>query len=185
MRVTPGGQGGKKSLILVLHGAGGSSRDGLWAFRGAWKTPGLVLVAPSSAGKTWSVLRGNDSDLPAVNRALARAYGRCRIGRRIGVGGFSDGATYALSLGLSNGDLFRSVMALSPGGTIVERQVGRPRFFIAHGTRDNVLPITRTSDVIVRKLRAAGYPVTYRKFVGGHEAPPEISRAAVGWFLRP
>jgi predicted esterase len=47
-----------------------------------------------------------------------------------------------------------------------------------------VLSISHTSDVIVRTLRASGYRVTYRKFRGGHEAPPAISRAAVRWFLR-
>lgn len=34
---------------------------------------------------------------------------------RLGVGGFSDGASYALSLGLTNGDLFTHVIAFSPG----------------------------------------------------------------------
>jgi predicted esterase len=29
--------------------------------------------------------------------------------------GFSDGASYALSLGLSNGDLFSHILAFSPG----------------------------------------------------------------------
>jgi predicted esterase len=185
MRVTPGGSGGRRALLLVLHGAGGTSKDGLWAFRGAWDLPGVVLVAPSAQGGTWSLLLGTDTDLPFVNRALGRALSRCRIDeRKIGVGGFSDGATYALSLGLSNGALFRAVMALSPGGMAVKRAVGRPRVFIAHGKGDDVLPLT-TSDVLVRELRGNGYSVTYRRFRGGHEVPLSVSRAAARWFLRP
>jgi poly(3-hydroxybutyrate) depolymerase len=35
--------------------------------------------------------------------------------QRICVSGFSDGASYALSLGLANGDLFTHVAAFSPG----------------------------------------------------------------------
>jgi phospholipase/carboxylesterase len=184
MRVTSGSSPRGKALALVLHGAGGGSRDGLYAFRGGWNEPGLVMVAPAAAGSTWSFLRGSDVDLPYVDRSLARAFDRCRIDpRRIGVGGFSDGATYALTLGLVNGNLFRAVMALSPGGVLAENAVGKPRVFIAHGTLDDVLPISRTSDVIVRRLRSLGYSVTYRKFRGGHKVLPAISRASVRWFL--
>jgi phospholipase/carboxylesterase len=187
MRVTAGGRGGKKALILALHGAGsGGSRGGLYVFRGGWDEPGVVMLAPAAEGSTWSFFRGKDTDLPFVDRALARAFARCRIDPgRIAVGGFSDGASYALTLGLTNGDLFRAVMALSPGGALVGKAVGKPRIFIAHGTNDSVLPMSQTSDGIVRELRASGYRVTYRKFRGGHEVRPAISREAVRWFARP
>jgi phospholipase/carboxylesterase len=182
--VTPGSVA-PRALVVVFHGAGGTSRDGLYAFRGAWKAPGLALLAPAARGNTWSLLHGPDTDVRTVNQGLARAWKKCRIDpRQVATAGFSDGATYALSLGLQNGDIFRAVMALSPGGVLAEKNVGRPRVFIAHGTRDNVLPISRTSEVIVRTLRSSGYSVTYRKFQGGHEAPEGISREAVRWFLR-
>jgi phospholipase/carboxylesterase len=185
MRVTPGGGRRGKALVLVLHGAGGGSRDGLYAFRGATSMRGVVMVAPAAWGSTWSFLRGPDVDLQFIDQALARAFARCRIDpRRVGIGGFSDGATYALTLGLMNGDLFRGVMALSPGGVLAESAVGKPRVFVSHGARDTILRRSQTSDVIVRELRRVGYRVTYRKFAGGHEAPPAISREAVRWFLR-
>jgi phospholipase/carboxylesterase len=186
MRVTAGGTRRGKALLLALHGAGsGGAPGGLYALRGGWKERGLVMVAPAAGGSTWSFFQGRDEDLPFVNRALARAFARCRVDpRRIAVGGFSDGASYALTLGLRNGDLFRAVIALSPGGVLGEDPIGKPRVFIAHGTLDDVLPSERTSDVIVRELRAHEYRVTYRKFRGGHEARPEISREAVRWFLR-
>jgi phospholipase/carboxylesterase len=186
MRVAPGSRDGRKALLVVLHGAGsGGSGGGLYAFRGAWQERGLVMVAPAAQGSTWSVLTGPDTDLRYVDRALQRAFARCRVNPRlVGVGGFSDGATYALTLGITNGDLFRAVLALSPGGLVADRTVGRPRIFIAHGTRDDVLPMDRTSDLAVRDLRQAGYSVTYRRFRGGHEARPAISREAVRWFLR-
>jgi phospholipase/carboxylesterase len=186
MRVTAGGGPRGKALILALHGAGsGGSRGGLYALRGGWNERGVVMVAPAAAGTTWSFLRGRDEDRPFVDRALKRAFARCRIDRRrVGIGGFSDGATYALTLGLVNGDLFRAVIALSPGGVLAENAVGKPRVFVAHGTRDNVLPISRTSDRVVEQLRSFGYRVTYRRFRGGHEVVPAISRESVRWFLR-
>jgi predicted esterase len=184
MLVTPPAEGGR-ALVVVLHGAGQTPADALQAFRGGWRTPGLVLIAPKSKGQTWSILRSEvDSDLESVNFALAEAYGRCEIDRsRVAVGGFSDGATYALTLGVSNGDLFPAIMALSPGGIVAGEQVGVPRVFVSHGTLDTVLPIDRAGDAVVAKLRAAGYPVTYRRFRGGHEASPATSSAAVRWFL--
>jgi predicted esterase len=184
MRVTAGGRGGAKALIVVLHGAGGSAIDGLRAFRGGWSAPGLVLVAPASRGASWSILRGPDRDIDSVNVALTRALARCRVDPgRIAIGGFSDGATYALSLGLSNGDLYRSVVALSPGGITGGAPLGRPRVFVSHGEQDSILPISSTSDRIVPALRAAGYPVVYRRFQGGHEVPEAVAKEAVRWVL--
>ncbi len=185
MHVSAGGPGGRKALLLVLHGAGGSASDGLRVLEGSWDTPGLVLVAPAAKSSTWSIVTGRDTDRPAVIHALGQALERCPIdSRRMGVAGFSDGASYALSLGLANGELFRAVIALSPGGVASERSVGRPRVFIAHGANDNVLPISATSDVIVPTLRKEGYRVTYVRFAGEHELPDAISREVVDWFLR-
>lgn len=183
MRVTAGSRRGRKALILTLHGAGGGARDGLHAFRGAWDVPGVVMVAPTARGSTWSFLGGRDVDVPVLERAVAQAFARCRIDRRlVAVGGFSDGASYALTLGLTNGDLFRGIIALSPGGAHTDSRVGAPRVFVAHGTGDPVLPIA-LSDAIVRSLRNDGYQVTYRRFSGVHEVRPEIARGSVRWFL--
>jgi predicted esterase len=183
MRVTPGS--GDRALAVVLHGAGGSAESALDAFRGGWDEPGLVLVAPKSKGQTWSALTTEgDADLESVNLALGEVYDRCEIDRRrIAIGGFSDGASYALTLGLSNGDLFPAIMALSPGGIVGGAQRGVPRVFVSHGTLDDVLPIANAGDAVVAQLREAGYDVTYRRFRGGHEASPETSAAAVKWFL--
>lgn len=185
MRVAAGAVSGKKALILVLHGAGSHWYGGLYAFRGGWSVPGLVLVSPDARGSTWSFLFGRDEDLPTVDRALAQAFRRCRIdSKRVAVGGFSDGATSALSLGLANGRLFTAIMALSPGGIVGDRRVGKPRIFIAQGTKDEVLPFSRTRDELVPGLRRDGYAVTFRTFVGGHKVIASESRAAVRWFLR-
>ncbi|NUT55060.1 MAG: phospholipase, partial [Thermoleophilia bacterium] len=183
MQVTPGD--GERALIVALHGAGGDPAGALEAFRGAWEQRGLVLIAPKSKGQTWSILRSEqDHDLDSVNFALAVAYDRCRIDRRrIAVGGFSDGATYALTLGVSNGDLFPAVIAFSPGGIVAGEQRGVPRFFVSHGTHDSVLPIATAGDAVVRKLRDAGYKVAYRRFDGDHEVSEATSAEAARWFL--
>lgn len=184
MRVTPPGNE-PYALVVALHGAGGSPDSALEAFRGAWDMPGLVLVAPAAKGPTWSILFSDrDLDLESVDLAVAEAWARCPIDRkRLALGGFSDGATYALTLGVANGDLFPAIIALSPGSILADERRGSPRIFVSHGAQDEVLPIAGASDRIVPKLRAAGYDVTYRRFRGGHESTPVNSAAAVRWFL--
>jgi predicted esterase len=102
---------------------------------------------------------------------------------RIAIGGFSDGASYALSLGLANGDLFPRVVACSPGFVMQAPAAGRPRFFVSHGTSDQILPIDQCSRVIVPRLRSMGYDVTFREFEGRHELPPAIAGEAMRWMI--
>jgi phospholipase/carboxylesterase len=62
-------------------------------------------------------------------------------------------------------------------------QVGRPRIFVSHGTRDAVLPIDVCSRRIVPQLEKAGYDVTYIEFDGPHTVPPRVARQALDWYL--
>jgi predicted esterase len=127
-------------------------------------------------------LGGFGRDVAFVNRALERVFETVAVDpARIAVGGFSDGATYALSLGLINGDLFRRVVAFSPGFVVDGMPHGHPRFFISHGTVDSILPIGSSSRSIVTDLRKRGYDVTFREFDGGHEVPPDIARDGMQW----
>src|SRR5688500_16411957 len=125
------------------------------------------------------------TDVEMLDRTLARVFETVAVDpARIAVGGFSDGATYALSLGLINGDLFRRVVAFSPGFVVDGSPHGTPRFFISHGTADQVLPIDRCSRLIVAGLRKRGYDVTFREFHGGHEIPADIARDGTRWVAR-
>ena len=45
----------------------------------------------------------------------------------LAISGFSDGASYALSLGRANADLFTHVIAFSPGFVALAPWVGTPR----------------------------------------------------------
>ena len=102
---------------------------------------------------------------------------------RRAVVGFSDGASYALSLGPTNGDLFTRVIAFSPGFASPGARRGMPPVFVSHGTRDGVLPIERCSRRIVPRLEREGYEVCYREFDGPHTVPRSIAHEALGWFV--
>ncbi|MDQ3831712.1 MAG: phospholipase [Candidatus Tectomicrobia bacterium] len=171
-------------LALLLHGAGGHAHHGLALLQHFADSSGLILLAPESRRKTWDViLDAYGPDVAFIDRALAQTFQRYAVDpAHVAVGGFSDGASYALSLGLTNGDLLTHVIAFSPGFMAPTRQQGSPRLFISHGTHDQVLPIEHCSRRIVPQLRRAGYDVRYREFDGPHTIPPAIAREAVQWF---
>jgi phospholipase/carboxylesterase len=172
-------------LALMLHGAGGNAQHSLSLLRSFADSSGILLLAPESRRETWDVIGGGyGPDVAFIDRALEQTFNRYAVDvRRIAFGGFSDGASYALSLGIINGDLSTHVIAFSPGFMSPTRQKGSPRLFISHGTRDQVLPIDRCSRRIVPQVKHAGYDVRYREFDGPHTVPPMIAREAVDWFI--
>jgi len=102
----------------------------------------------------------------------------------LALGGFSDGASDALSVGLSNGDLFTHLIAYSPGFIVpAEPIVGKPKVYVSHGTNDPILPVKLSRDGIVPGLRDDGYDVTFNEFSGTHQVPAAVSEAALDWFL--
>ncbi len=171
-------------LVLMLHGAGSDARGGISPFLGLADEAALVLLAPESRGRTWDVLVGGyGPDVKFIDQALEQTFGRLAVDEgRLAVGGFSDGASYALSLGLTNGDLFGHVIAFSPGFAKPADRRGEPPVFVSHGTGDEVLPIGRTSRRIVPQLERMGYEVRYREFDGPHTVPEAVAREALEWF---
>jgi predicted esterase len=100
------------------------------------------------------------------------------------IAGFSDGASYALSVGLMNGLLFRDIVAFSPGFMAPLRREGRPRVFIAHGSDDPVLPVQR-GRAIAERLADEGYDVLYQQFAGAHLVAPALAQAAFNRLAAP
>ena len=93
-------------LVLLLHGAGGHARQGLDLLRSLADAAGLLLLAPASREHTWDLLVGRryGPDLTLIDRALEQTFSRYAVApERVAVGGFSDGASYALSLGSPTG----------------------------------------------------------------------------------
>jgi phospholipase/carboxylesterase len=168
-------------LLVMLHGAGGGGGGTIGYVEGLAEARGVLVLAPDSRGPTWDVIMGHyGPDVAYLDRALGVVFAQYAIDpARVAVGGFSDGASYALSIGISNGDLFRQILAFSPGFVAPAGQRGEPRIYVSHGTRDEVLPIDRCSRRIVPMLRRAGYDVEYREFDGPHTVPEDIAREAL------
>ncbi len=172
-------------LVLMLHGASGDGRNGITPFLPLIGQMGAILVAPDSRGSTWDILRGGfGPDVAFINRALEMIFSRYAVdSEHLAIEGFSDGASYALSLGLTNGAFFTNIIAFSPGFSEPAAHQDEPAIFISHGTHDNVLRIDYTSRRIVRHLKQLGYLVQYKEFDGGHTVPPSIAKDAAKWFL--
>jgi phospholipase/carboxylesterase len=172
-------------LIVALHGAGGIATHILDLVAEQAERHGIIVLAPESRGPTWDVIRGGyGPDVAFIDRALTKIFQLHPVDpARIAVSGFSDGASYALSLGVINGELFGHILAFSPGFLVPTTTADTPRVFVSHGVHDEVLPIDPCSRRIVPALRRAGYDVDYHEFDGGHVVPPDMVERAVARFL--
>jgi predicted esterase len=174
-------------FLLYLHGATGNEQQGVRRLSALADEFGFLLLSPASLAGTWDAIRSDyGPDVHFIEDALSKAFALRRADpRRIAVCGFSDGASYALGLGMSNGDLFSAVMAFSPGFVPTGgMKTGAPRIFISHGTKDQILPIDTCSRRLVPQLKKAGYSVAFQEFDGPHAMPVEIVHQSLEWFLK-
>jgi len=192
MAYRPASATGPAPLLILLHGAGGYPANFLQAMKPVSERLGVILLAPRSAARTWDLVRnmqkGDDPwrgpDASRLDQTLGDLFTRVAVDpSRVALLGFSDGASYALSLGVSNPKLFTAVIALSPGMFVPPARVDRAqRVFIAHGRNDPVLPFAGAKD-IAGTLRDAGRDVRFRPFAGGHEIDRESLAEALDWAL--
>jgi phospholipase/carboxylesterase len=171
-------------LLMMLHGYAGSGEGMRYTFPLA-EEYGVIVIAPESRDLTWGQSApGFDPDVRYLSAAVRQVVETLDIDpSHVALGGISDGAGYALSMGLAYGDSFNHVMVFSGGLMIPFRRQGSPHIFIAHGLNDVQMPIDRTGRRFASELKIDGYDVTYREYEGGHAVPRDIVREAFEWFL--
>ena len=169
-------------FILMLHGRGGGSA-GLETFCEAAAKEGIAVAVPDSRGLTWDRIKGQfGPDIEFIDRVLAYVFERLAVDpRHLAVAGFSDGGSYSLSVGLTNGDLFSHVIAYSPEFISAPLRFGKPPIFIAHGVQDPVLSVNLTENM-VRQLQGSGYQVELKEFSGGHFMRQDLVKESFRWF---
>jgi len=172
-------------LVMMLHGFGGwgDSQRGLFALA---EELGFIAIAPESRELTWGKeIPGFDADVRYLGAAYRRVTSILDIdGEHVALGGQSDGAGYALTMGLAYGDVWNHLIILAGGGLIEPlRRKGKPRIFIAQGVKDTTMPPDASGRKNAALLKKEEYDVTYREHDGGHRTPPEITREALMWFL--
>jgi phospholipase/carboxylesterase len=171
-------------LLMMLHGfAGwGDGQKGMFALA---EELGFIVIAPESRDVTWGKeVPGFDADVRYLGAAYRHVTSILDVdGERVGLGGQSDGAGYALTMGLAYGDIFNHLIILA-GGALIEplRRKGKPKIYFVHGVKDATMPIDPSARRTVRLLKD-DYDVTLREHEGGHRTPPELTREAIKWFL--
>ena len=191
----------RRPLLLLLHGAGMSASGFIEGARAEADRCRCLLLSVQSKGPTWDTVRlvrrasldgvtdvyrlfGADTD--RIELALSRAI---KAGdadaQSILLVGFSDGASFALTLGIANRSIFRGVVAIAPGFYVETASIGsRQRLFIAHSPSDRILPFNRTRDDIVAPLKRGGFELRFRSFEGGHTVIPSILAEGVDYALQ-
>ncbi|GAB3528405.1 serine esterase [Pontibacter brevis] len=173
------------ALAVMLHGAGAPAEQGLSLLQRYADKKNIILIAPASRSYSWDIIASDafGPDVIFIDQALALAFENYLIdSAHVAIGGFSDGASYGLCLGLTNGDLFTHIIAFSPGFAYTLEKSGKPAVFMSHGTHDAVLPIDPCARRILPQLQRQGLEVNYTEFEGGHEIPTNISESAAEWF---
>ncbi|WP_181306906.1 alpha/beta hydrolase [Rufibacter sp. XAAS-G3-1] len=175
------------ALAMMLHGSGGNPEQGMGLLQRYADAHNIILIAPASRKYTWDVIVSDSfgPDVIFLDQAIAQVLETYAVdSTHMALGGFSDGASYALCLGLTNGDLFTHLIAFSPGFSFSREKHGSPEVFISHGVNDGVLPIDPCGRQVNHDLQRQGLNVNYLEFDGDHEIPANISQEAIEWFLK-
>ena len=172
-------------LLVMFHGAGGEANRVLPHLVPHARQRKFLLLAPQSMFVTWDiVVGGHGPDLQRLEAALSTVASHFRLNpARLAFAGFSDGGSYALSMGLTNGDVASHVIGLSAGFMNTFSQAGTPKVFVAHGRSDKQLPIETSAHPHAKRLLDSGYDLTLQPFDGDHVIVPWVVARAVDFFL--
>ena len=171
-------------LMVWLHGGGGHASDTEYMYPIA-NQYGIIVLALDSRHNTWD---GIDSpfgpDVKFIEKALAYTFDHVAVNpKKLALGGLSDGASYTLALGRSNGDVFTHLIAAAPWRLKPPApSIGKPKIMVVHGTQDNIYPAFHSRQFLVPALRDDGYPVHYYEFDGPHWVPEPVLQKIFTWF---
>jgi phospholipase/carboxylesterase len=178
-------------LITVLHGAGRQDEMLVKSCRDEPERRDALFLIPRSQQQTWDLIASPDRpDLDFLEYAYDLIYRRYPVdSARQALLGYSDGASYALSVGLSNAHLFRAVMGWAAGFIALDPTFNfddgpKPHVLLEYGTHDEVFPFERVAVPMRENLRKAGYTVEFRVDQGGKHWPStDFLPEALDWFF--
>lgn len=189
--------GTPRPLLIYFLGARGEPNDVLTAYRDYADREGFVLMIPVPKAGQWDLIEDLQKrigiemnitprygkDIKALDQSLADLFAKVAIDpAHIAVMGFSNGATYSLSVGTANPQLFKTVIAMSPGPAFPTKFDPAQRVFISHGENDDVLPYSNTRGIVAR-MRVRKMPIEFVPFKGKHEIPQDVRIRALEFFL--
>ena len=178
-------------LITVLHGAGRQDEMLVKACRDEPEKRDALFLVPRSLLPTWDLIASPERpDLDFLEYAYDLIFRRYPVDAgRQALLGYSDGASYALSVGLSNPHLFRAVMGWAAGFIALDPTFNldadrKPAVLLEYGTHDQLFPFERVAVPMRENLRKAGYTVEFRVDQGGKHWPSaDFLSEALDWFF--
>jgi predicted peptidase len=178
-------------LVTVLHGAGRQDELLVRACRGEPERRQALFLVPRSVQPTWDLIAGDGrADLDFLEWAYDLIYRRYPVDpARQALLGYSDGASYALAVGLSNPQIFRAVMGWAAGfaaidDTHLRPDDRKPAILLEYGTHDELFPFERIALPMRAELERLGYEVEFRVDEGGRHWPSGTFQAeALDWFF--
>ena len=194
---------GPHPTVLALHGWGANGMDLLslapYLAQGRFlvlcpQGPVEVPLGPEVGYGWFPLTMGAPPDPVAfaagvddVKRFLDAALRRYPIDpKKLVVLGFSQGGVIAYALALAEPERFVGLVALSSWfpGTLADalppRSRDRVSVLVQHGTRDDLIDVTRGRES-VENLRRLAVAVTYREFEMGHELNAESLASLSDW----
>ena len=176
-------------LVVALHGGSGHGRDFLWSWLREARGRNVLVLSPTAQDRTWSIMGGADVDADRLRETIESVATRYPVDRaRVLLTGMSDGATYALLLGLRSGPPFTHLAPacgvlhplLFAGG--LDRAQDFPIYLI-HGALDWMFPVY-TARMGRDALLSAGARLVYREIEDlSHTYPRDENPRILEWLV--
>ncbi len=183
-------------LFTVLHGAGRQDEMLAKAYRDEPAKRNAFFLIPRSVMPTWDLIAsGERFDLDFLEYAYDLIYRRYPIDplQQVLIG-YSDGASYGLSVGLCNSTMFSAVMVWAAGFVVLDPPTSelfregvpepRPRIYLEYGTHDELFDFETVALRMRDNLTESGFDVTFSVDEGGRHWPSGTFQAeALDWYF--
>jgi phospholipase/carboxylesterase len=177
-------------VVFALHGGSGHGRIFLWSWLREARSRGVIIVAPTATGETWSLM---EPEVDSAHLSRVLAYVRehwCVDTTKLLLSGMSDGGTFTLLSGLDSASPFTHLAPVAASFhpllvtmTEPERILGLP-VYLVHGALDWMFPI-QTGRTANQALTMAGANVVFREIADlSHTYPRDENGAILDWFTR-
>ena len=174
-------------LVVALHGGSGHGRQFLWSWLRAARTHNCIVISPTSADRTWSLMNP-EQDSDRLAELVAYACENWQIDEtKILLAGMSDGGTFSYVSGLTEDSPFTHLAPCAASfhpmllEVVDEKRIQELPVYLTHGALDWMfsVEVARTAQ---NALTIAGARVVYRELADlSHTYPLEESAEILRW----
>ena len=176
-------------VVFALHGGSGHGRVFLWSWLREARSRGVILVAPTASGSTWSLMEP-EVDFSLLSQILSYVRRRWSVdASKMLLSGMSDGGTFTLLSGLDAVCPFTHLAPVAASFHPMLTAMAEPErikdlpIYLTHGALDWMFPIS-TGRTANEALAMAGAKVTFREIPDlSHTYPREENGRILAWLM--